>query len=645
MKTKNSHIYILMALALLALGSLAHCANITWINTSGGKWSVATNWSPNQVPGTNDSALITQPGTYTVVFDINVSGYASYVTTVTNLTVGAGGAGTQTLLITNLTPQTIFTVKQQLLVTNNGVIVMAAGFFNANFARIDGGLFNGQGSGFQAPLTVTDGGVINDVGGAFAAVTVTNGGVVNVNAGSIGGGINIAKGGLLSAKGLTLAEYSPLIVAPGGVLDLLDSSDAAYGDSILCYSVIQNAGIINMTNGVIHFINNDYQGGGGSLLNLPGGVINLHGNGSIILGTGLLGYEQGYHGYVTNQGTITQITGTNTIYCPFYDNSQGTITNLSGVLSLGLFQTNLAGTYFTAAGATIQFVGADLANDNSAPQLTLSTPLVLGGSGQYQLMSGYLYLPANLPTNLELLGDTVELGPNFQGGAITNLTLLGMELLNTLPVTGTLTVTNLQIDTNLLITSSGVFSVSDSIQYGPSINAVAVSHGGTMNVTGPISLRFPITNAGTLNLNESLVTFDVYSPSPAGIVNQPGGLINMIGAGGISASSSADYFINQGSIVQNAGAGATDSISYQAFTLFNNGEYNTGLYPYQPFQFDNSQGTITNLSGTLVLPSFQSTLAGTFYAAAGATIQLGGGTTNAPLVAGTPLVLGGSGQY
>jgi hypothetical protein len=48
----------------------------------------------------------------------------------------------------------------------------------------------------------------------------------------------------------------------------------------------------------------------------------------------------------------------------------------------------------------------------------------------------------------------------------------------------------------------------------------------------------------------------------------------------------------------------------------------------KPFQFDNSQGTITNLSGTLVLPSFQSTLAGTFYAAAGATIQLGGGTTN-----------------
>ena len=103
----------------------------------------------------------------------------------------------------------------------------------------------------------------------------------------------------------------------------------------------------------------------------------------------------------------------------------------------------------------------------------------------------------------------------------------------------------------------------------------------------------------------------------------------------------------RGSIVQNAGAGATNSISYQTITLINITATNfiEEINIYQPFDFDNSQGTITNLSGTLVLPSFQSTLAGTFFAAAGATIQLGGGTLQHPLVAGTPLVLGGSGQY
>ena len=63
MKTKNSHIYILMALALLALGHLAHCATITWNNPAGGNWSVAANWrSKNPVPTNTDTALITTPG-------------------------------------------------------------------------------------------------------------------------------------------------------------------------------------------------------------------------------------------------------------------------------------------------------------------------------------------------------------------------------------------------------------------------------------------------------------------------------------------------------------------------------------------------------------------------------------------------------
>jgi hypothetical protein len=152
-----------------------------------------------------------------------------------------------------------------------------------------------------------------------------------------------------------------------------------------------------------------------------------------------------------------------------------------------------------------------------------------------------------------------------------------------------------------------------------------VAHGGTMNCEGYFTIT-TLTNAGTLNLAAQLVLYTTTN----GIVNQPGGLINLESNAVITIAATNDYFINQGSIVQNAGAGATNSISYQA---------------NQPFQFDNSQGTITNLSGTLVLPSFQGTLAGTFFAAAGATIQLGGGTIGTPLVPGTPLVLGGSGQY
>ena len=47
MKTKTSHLFMVMVLALLAIGSLAHSATIIWTNTAGGNWSTAANWSPN----------------------------------------------------------------------------------------------------------------------------------------------------------------------------------------------------------------------------------------------------------------------------------------------------------------------------------------------------------------------------------------------------------------------------------------------------------------------------------------------------------------------------------------------------------------------------------------------------------------------
>ena len=56
---------VLAVLSLLTSGSLAHAATITWTNTSGGNWSVANNWSPNQVPTNADVVLITTPGTCT----------------------------------------------------------------------------------------------------------------------------------------------------------------------------------------------------------------------------------------------------------------------------------------------------------------------------------------------------------------------------------------------------------------------------------------------------------------------------------------------------------------------------------------------------------------------------------------------------
>ena len=74
----------------LAFTLTANAATVVWTNTSGGAWSTAANWSPNQVPGSDDSAYITNGGTYAVTLSTSIS--------VAGITLGASsGTDTQTL--------------------------------------------------------------------------------------------------------------------------------------------------------------------------------------------------------------------------------------------------------------------------------------------------------------------------------------------------------------------------------------------------------------------------------------------------------------------------------------------------------------------------------------------------------------------
>jgi hypothetical protein len=667
MKTRIS--ILLAALALLAIGNLAPAATITWTNTSGGYWSDAANWSPNQVPTNTDNALITTPGTYTVALDVGSIGYP-HSTNVANLTLGAGGGatGVQTFVVTNLAGFSTFLVNSQLLVTNGGVLQMTNGYLAGNSLIIaKGGVFNGQGESLIVLLAIVDGGVLNTANGSLLAynpvngnpsMIVTNGGVLNANGDSLGS-VTVANGGLCLANGVAVLDQYlgyGMTVAHGGVLDITNG--------LGLYGPLTNAGIVNVTNSAItiyNFNTGDQQYGIGGLVNQAGGLINLQGSGSI--GGIHYVYQSVPYDYFINQGIMTKTGGTNSFDCQVFDNSQGTITNFSGTLVLGTYQTNLAGIYFAAAGSTVQF---NAVNDDTN-FVTAGTPLVLGGSGLYQFLSGYLYYPSNTIPNLALQGTTLKLGPGFQGGAITNLALDGIYLSNSLPVTGTFAVTNSPVLGNFAVANGGVFTGNNASTYGnitvasgglfianggsaytlgyPSFSgSLTVAHGGVVNLAGNFGMNAPFTNAGTVNISNAVINVNV------GIINQAGGLMNFGNNVGIYAGAYVvnfftanpnSYFINQGMVVQLPGTATTNTISCPASAQVGNQQISINL----AFNFDNSQGTITNLSGTLALPGFQTNLAGTFYAAAGTTIQFGGGTAATPLVPGTPLVLGGSGQY
>lgn len=74
----------------LSVAPPIHAATVIWTNQLGGAWTQAANWSPNQIPGSQDFAVITNQGTYAVT--------ASAPIEISGLIFGSEG-GSQTLAL------------------------------------------------------------------------------------------------------------------------------------------------------------------------------------------------------------------------------------------------------------------------------------------------------------------------------------------------------------------------------------------------------------------------------------------------------------------------------------------------------------------------------------------------------------------
>jgi hypothetical protein len=109
----------MLGLALVAMmgawalsATAAHASGCTdsWTNSSGGNWTVGSNWSKNAPPTAEDEACISLSGTYKVT--LGVAGGADS-TSVKALTVGGGATGTQTVDIhgINATGDTLLTAS------------------------------------------------------------------------------------------------------------------------------------------------------------------------------------------------------------------------------------------------------------------------------------------------------------------------------------------------------------------------------------------------------------------------------------------------------------------------------------------------------------------------------------------------------
>jgi RHS repeat-associated protein len=165
MKTSPRLNRIVLAALLLLAELNVPAAVLDWTNTSGGNWSAAVNWSPNQVPGPTDTANITVAGNYTVTLDVSPA--------VGGLVWGGPGQSID--------------VNGQTLTVNGPIQVSAQGQFNVNSGGLAGtnvltGVLTWSGGSLAGDMTVGASGVLSIVAGGgdgIYGLILTNYGTVN----------------------------------------------------------------------------------------------------------------------------------------------------------------------------------------------------------------------------------------------------------------------------------------------------------------------------------------------------------------------------------------------------------------------------------------------------------------------------------
>jgi len=345
--------------AVLVLGLTAWTASgasFNWTNTNGGSWSTPENWDPNGVPGSGDTAVITNNGSYVVSGDAG--------STVGSLVLG-GGFGTQTLVI----GQNGFSCSGAMTVSSGAVLVVS-GYFQAQSLSLAGAM-NWADGWLTAAGTIATNGVLNISGDAIktlgAGASLTNYGTVNWSG---FGGLNgedylfgpghpvIANmpGGVFSIGNDSMLQLDSFMYDPSLAFVFVNAGNvrkvAGSGTTVFSNVQFANTGTVDVQQGTVQFVNS----GTGNLSSA--GLFSVAAGASVELSGGtctfLPGHQaqgQGLFGMGANDMPVTlqgQLAGR-------FDWSGGWLQGQWSVASNGVF--NISGDAIKTLGA-----GASLTN-------------------------------------------------------------------------------------------------------------------------------------------------------------------------------------------------------------------------------------------------------------------------------------------
>jgi len=324
-------------LAFLTSFFSVNAATIVWTNTAGGGWNEPINWSPNQVPGSGDTVMVTND----VDFTLNIDGVAN----AGNLILGTTDLDSTNTQVLQVEVGNTFILNGTLTVSTNGQFNLSTGSVMIGTNGILNGTLNGSGATLSGTLTIESNSVLNveppgmTFNGYFAGVGVLyNYGTVNWSSTSIYEDNN----GVIYNYGLWLAQTDGII----------------YGRSSSGNGSFINYGIFSKVGGTNSTVFDD----NGTFTNY----------GDVDLQTGTLEVNAGQ-----DSGTFDTTNGTLMTFGQFLLNGTNTFIG-GGVLTNSILEgTNavLEGTLAVAGQITI---GGTITIDSSA-ELQLLTSVTFDG--------------------------------------------------------------------------------------------------------------------------------------------------------------------------------------------------------------------------------------------------------------------------
>lgn len=481
----------LVALGFACCCGMVHAATNLWL-PGNGEWNTGVNWSPANVPGVQDMALITNvTASYTVSYS-NVMAAAS-ISNLTLSTLGAPGANIITLTVStngfNISggPTSVLGYRSVLNVNTGGVVVVGSaspGFtVDSGTLNINGGAFTNNAASLYVAVNDVYAGRIN----VNSGILVDNSSAMALSSGGSGApGYLNNYGGTVVLKKLIVSNYqgAGVVTNAGGLLVLqgtgglgleLGHSGAGKGTVVISGGVVSNLAktiVSTVTAGKICTITQTggtwYQGGDMTLGNNGGttGVVTYLGSAAFV------GQSNVNLGVFTTNGIGNLTIGGSSII---------TLTNTKATAAMNVIRGTLAVT----GGVT--WVDNLVATNGAPSVINFSAGVVNVKTAQVSNGSAFVVGNGISAATLDLLGGSNTFANGLTINTNATLVIGGINALGTSLVNGNLALnSNASLNWDCNATTQDWVVVTGTVSLPASVTVNVTSLDGAPRRTIPL---------------------------------------------------------------------------------------------------------------------------------------------------------------